>query len=199
MKKLLAIAAMLCVPALAQANLVVNGSFESYSTVTPGTWSIFGSGYGWTTGSNGVEIRNGIAGTAADGARFAELDTTANSWISQIIQTNANQALELSFAYAPRAGVASNSNGIEVFWNNLSLGTITGDGNNGTSWLDHVYDVHADANGFGVLKFAATGVSDSFGGSLDKISVTNVPEPASLALLSLGLGALAASRRRKKG
>jgi hypothetical protein len=196
MKKLLTIAALLCVPALAQANLVVNGSFENYSTVTPGTWNIFGSGNGWTTSTSGVEIRNAIAGTAADGVRFAELDTTANSWISQIIQTNANQALELSFAYAPRAGVAANSNGIEVFWNNLSLGSITGNGNIGSSWLNQVYDVQADANGFGILKFAATGISDSVGGSLDKISVTAVPEPGSLALLSLALGGLAASRRR---
>ena len=136
MKKLLAIAGLLCIPALAQANLVVNGSFENYSTVTPGTWNIFGSGNGWTTGTPGVEIRNAIAGTAADGVRFAELDTTTNSWISQIIHTNASQALELSLAYAPRAGVAANSNGIEVFWNNLSLGIITGNGNNGSSSLD---------------------------------------------------------------
>jgi hypothetical protein len=198
MKKLLAIVALLGAPALAQANLVVNGSFEDYSSVTAGNWSIFGSGNGWTTGANGVEIRNAVAGTAAQGVRFAELDTTANSWISQIIQTNANQALELSYSYAPRAGVASNSNGIQIFWNGLSLGTISGNGNNGSSWNDLVYDVQADANGFGVLKFASIGVSDSLGGSLDNIAVTAVPEPETGAMLLTGLGILAAVTRRRK-
>lgn len=198
MKKLLTITVLLGASSLAQANLVVNGSFENYSTVAPGTWSIFGSGNGWTTGPAGVEIRNAVAGTAADGVRFAELDTTANSWISQIIHTNANQALELSFAYAPRAGVAANSNGIEVFWNNLSLATITADGSIGSSWLDYVYDVQADANGLGILKFAAIGISNSFGGSLDNISATAVPEPGTTAMLLTGLGILAVAGRRRK-
>ena len=198
MKKLLTITVLLGASSLAQANLVVNGSFENYSTVAPGTWSIFGSGNGWTTGPAGVEIRNAVAGTAADGVRFAELDTTANSWISQIIHTNANQALELSFAYAPRAGVAANSNGIEVFWNNLSLATITADGSIGSSWLDYVYDVQADANGQGILKFAAIGISNSFGGSLDNISATAVPEPGTTAMLLTGLGILAVAGRRRK-
>lgn len=196
MKKMLAIAALLSASTLAQANLIVNGSFEDYSSITPGQWSIFGSGNGWTTGPQGVEIRNAIAGTAADGVRFAELDTRANSWISQTIQTNAHQTLELSFAYAPRSGVAANSNGIEVFWNNLLLASITGNG--GAAWLDHVYDVQADANGLGILKFAATGLSDSLGGSLDNISVTAVPEPETLAMLLTGLGILAAVKRRRK-
>ncbi|PKO35185.1 MAG: hypothetical protein CVU34_02435 [Betaproteobacteria bacterium HGW-Betaproteobacteria-7] len=196
MKKMLAIAALLSASTFAQANLVVNGSFEDYSSIKPGQWSIFGSGYGWTTGPRGVEIRNAAVGTAADGVRFAELDTTANSWISQIIHTNAHQTLELSFAYAPRSGVAANSNGIDVFWNSLLLASITGNG--GAAWLDHVFDVQADANGLGVLKFAATGISDSLGGSLDNISVTAVPEPETLAMLLTGLGILAAVNRRRK-
>lgn len=212
MKKLLAIAALLGAPALAQANLVVNGGFEDYTTVNAGAWSIFGSGYGWTTGANGVEIRNAVAGSAVEGVRFAELDTTGNSWISQTIHTNANQALELSFSYAPRADVSAGSNHIQIFWNNQSLGSVTGNGNKGSSWLDLFYDVQADANGVGVLTFAASGVSDSFGGSLDNISllavsepafsaalsVMAVPEPESSALLLAGLGLLAAVSRRRQ-
>lgn len=198
MKKLLAIAALLSAPAIAQANLVVNGSFEDYSTVVAGTWNTFSSGYGWTTGTNGVEIRNAVVGTAAEGVRFAELDTNVNSWISQTIQTNANQTLELSFSYAPRADVSAGSNPIQIFWNDQSLGTITGNGNKGSSWLDLIYDVQADANGFGVLKFAAIGVSDGLGGSLDNISVTAIPEPDTSAMLLAGLGILAAVTRRRQ-
>ncbi len=198
MKKLLVIAALLSAPAIAQANLVVNGSFEDYTTVTPGHWSIFNSGYGWTTGANGVEIRNAVAGTAADGVRFAELDTTGNGWISQTIQTNAFQSLELAFSYAPRAGVAAKSNGIQIFWNDQSLGSITANGGSGPSWLDLVYDVQADASGFGVLKFAAIGTSDGLGGSLDNISVTAIPEPGSAAMLLAGLGILAVTARRRR-
>ncbi|MBL8430600.1 MAG: PEP-CTERM sorting domain-containing protein [Dechloromonas sp.] len=195
MKKLLAIAALLSVPTFAQANLVVNGSFENYTSITPGSWSIFGSGYGWTTGANGIEIRNAIAGTAAHGVRYAELDAAGNSWISQTIQTYANQALELTFSFAPRAGVSAASNPIQVFWNNQLVDTMTG---TGATWVTMSYDLFADANGQGVLKFAATGISDSYGGSLDNVSVTAIPEPGSSAMLLAGLGILAASLRRRR-
>ena len=195
MKKLLVIAALLSAPAFAQANLVVNGSFEDYNSITPGNWSVFGSGKGWTTGPNGVEIRNAIAGTAAHGARFAELDAGGNSWISQTIQTYANQALELTFSYAPRAGVSAASNPIEVFWNNQLLGTMTG---TGSTWENKSYDVFADAKGLGVLQFASAGVSDSYGGSLDNVSVTAIPEPGTSSMLLAGLGILAAVARRRR-
>lgn len=197
MKKIIPIVALLALPAVAQANLVVNGSFEDYTSVNAGSWSIFGSGYGWTTGANGVEIRNAVAGSAADGVRFAELDTTGNSWISQTIHTNANQMMELSFSYAPRAGVSAASNKIHAFWNGQSLGIFTGNGNTTTNWVDLTFDVQADASGFGVLKFAAIGTSDSVGGSLDNVSLNAVPEPESAALLLAGLGLLAAVSHRQ--
>lgn len=198
MKKLMTIGALLIAPAVAQANLVTNGSFEDYSTVGAGSWSTFGSGYGWTTGAKGVEIRNAVAGVAADGVRFAELDTSGNSWISQTIHTNANQALDLTFSYAPRAGVSAASNKIEVFWNGRSIGKFTGDGNSGSIWFNADIDVQADANGIGVLRFAAIGTSDSYGGSLDNISVTAVPEPGSAAMFIAGLGVLVGVARRRQ-
>jgi hypothetical protein len=199
MKKLLVIAALLSAPVLAQAstNLVANGSFEDYSSVSAGTWSIFGSGNGWTTDSQGIEIRNAVAGTAAAGDRFAELDTNANSWISQTISTSAFQSLALSFSYAPRAGVASNSDPIQVFWNDKSLGIVSANGTSTSGWMELSFDVKANEYGLGVLKFAATGVSDSFGGSLDNVSVTAVPEPGSSAMLLAGLGILGAISRRR--
>jgi len=113
------------------------------------------------------------------------------------------QCVPTSLRWSPRAGVAANSNSIEVFWNNLSLGIITGNGNNGSSWLGHVYDVQADANGFGVLKFSATGISDSVGGSLDKISVTTVPSrhrlPSLVLVLVVSLHPTNASRSKDSG
>lgn len=198
MKKLLAIAALVSVPAFAQANLVVNGSFEDYTSIAPGRWANFGSGYGWTTGPLGVEVRNAVAGTAADGVRFVELDTTGNSWISQTIHTHANQTLELSFSYAPREGVVAGSNGIQAFWNGTSLGAFTANGNPNSGWMDLSFDVQADAGGLGTLMFRAIGKSDSYGGSLDNVVVTAVPEPDSAALMLAGLGILAAVARRRK-
>ena len=72
MKKIIPIVALLTLPAVAQASFVINGSFEDYTSVNAGSWSIFGNGHGWTTGNNGVEIRNAVAGSAADGVRFAD-------------------------------------------------------------------------------------------------------------------------------
>ena len=54
--------------------------------------------------------------------------------------------------------------------------------------------------GFDSLKFSAVGISDSYGGSLDAISLTAaIPEPATWAMMILGFFGVSfmAYRRRK--
>ena len=48
--------------------------------------------------------------------------------------------------------------------------------------------------------FRAVGTDDSLGGSLDAVSLSvfSIPEPATLALLGLGLAGLGFARRRKQ-
>jgi hypothetical protein len=107
----LATAALLSLPLLANANLLVNGSFEDPG-VNPGTWTIYGSVPGWTV-TNGMEVRNANAGTAQDGANYVEMDGNVNSTFAQSVATTAGQWYTLSFWYSNRVGVPVASNGLD--------------------------------------------------------------------------------------
>lgn len=211
MKRLIA-AALFTAPLLAAplhalaspVNLVANGGFDT-PAVAPGTWTIVNSFAGWTVGPNGLELRNNVAGSAFAGTGFAELDTTANSWISQALNTVAGQSYSLSFAYANRPdqrGAASNG----LAW---SIGSLTGTvGNNtDTSWATFTTTFVGTGSPM-TLRFAATGTSDGYGTSLDNIIVNTinagnnasaVPEPQSLALMLAGLGVMGVVVRRRRG
>jgi PEP-CTERM motif len=199
------LALSLAVPLAASANvteLIVNGGFEADHQAA-GTFGIYQNLTGFTGGALGIELRNNRAGTAFEGNNFVELDTTGNSSLSQSFATIANQAYTLSFAYSPRAGISPASNGIEVLFNNNSLGIFTGDG---VGQSNNVFSTQTlsllGIGGTSTLLFRAVGTSDSFGGSLDAISVTTtspVPEPETYAMMLAGLGLLGfIARRRKK-
>lgn len=199
-KSLLACA--LALPALASAtsNLVINGSFEDYRQA-PGSWAIHGTGHGWTTDVNGIEIRNDYEGEGSVGSSFAELDTTANSSIWQQIYVREGQDYLLSFDYSNRGKTRVGTNGLG--W---SFAGISGfapiesrNRSNGNIW--HTFDttVRAGFTGWATLLFTAEGVSDSYGSSLDHVSVSSlVPEPGTSALLLAGLGVLVVVGRRRQ-
>jgi hypothetical protein len=204
----------LAMPASATAvNLVSNGSFEQTGNANTqqaaNSWSIYSSIVGWT-GAPNIEVRNNVSGSTPFGSSYVELDTNkpgnANSAIWQMLNTVAGQSYELSFSYAQRPdhkGLASNGLcwqvGNEVcraFGQDLNLG-----------WTTLTVQFTAQDSQT-QLRFAAIGTADTYGTSLDNVSVfaltntaqaySKVPEPASLALALLGLtaGGLSARRRR---
>lgn len=177
------------------APLLTNGSFESNGQAN-GSWAIYNNLTGWS-GSPNVELRNNVAGAAQHGSNYVELDTTGNSAIFQNVSTSLGQNYLLTFWYSPREGVAASSNGISVDWSGIEVGSVTGAGGSGNVWQQFSYAV-VGTGATAQLRFSARGTSDSLGGSLDNVTLTAVPEPATLASLMLGLGLLGWSRRRKQ-
>ncbi len=199
MKKILFAAVLIAVPSLSHAatNLVTNGSFED-PLQTSNTWSI-PVVPGWTVFSGpGIEIRNNVAGAAQDGSNFVELDSNNNTVMFQTITTVAGQYYDLSFWYSPRESVSLESNPINVSWDGGTVTTVTatGIGNSGNVWTHYGFSVQATAAST-VLQFSAVGTNDSYGGSLDNVSVSAVPEPETYAMFLAGLGLMGFMARRR--
>jgi hypothetical protein len=185
-KIVLLLIVLILVPISARAGLIVNGSFET-PTQTAGTWSIYTSIPGWdTTSGDGIEVRNNVAGTAYDGVNFVELDSYSNSAMSQDVTTIPLSKYNLSYYYAPRSGVSAASNYIELYFNDVRIDNITGDDQSNSGW--NLRSFLVTGTGSDTITFKAAGTSDSYGGSIDKVSMDLAAVPdAGSTLLLLGI------------
>lgn len=184
-------------------NLVTNGSFEQVAnggTQGAGSWSVYSSIPGWT-GQPNIEVRDSIAGVAQDGSNFVELDTdyvknTNSSMFQNIAGTG---AVKLSFWYSARPNTAAGTNLLSFALGNSTGSVLNNTGNNtgSHSWQQYVGYFNLDADGLTTLSFSAGGKQDSYGGSLDNVVVTAVPEPETYALMLAGLGIVGAIARRR--
>jgi hypothetical protein len=209
-------AAALCsvIPAFAAGpNLIMDYSFES-ANVPAGQYADFTGTQltGWTATTGSIEVRNDLVGTAQDGNNFVELDSTANSSMATTFDSVAGQTYTLSFYYSGRPASASNpgfpggvvpssSQGLAFsvgsFSDSLFAPTNTTSDN---IWQQYT-STFVGTGGVMTLAFAATGTNDSFGASLDNVSVTTtaVPEPMPLAMMGVGLLGLMGLRKRFRG
>lgn len=193
-----AILAVIASSAHASTELITNGSFEA-EVLADGTWANFANLTGWTGGAHGIELRNNVVGAAYDGHNFVELDTSANSSMTQTVATTAGALYNLSFAFSPRENLGIKSNGIKVYWDNVLVGSYKAAGGpNGNVWSTESL-VLTGTGSSSVLTFKAFGTSDSLGSSLDAVSLTTaVPEPETYAMLLAGLGMMGVVARRRK-
>ena len=212
---LVALALMSWGASSARAGLIVNGSFEAPyvgpgSPYDPFDFNIYPNGGvpGWTSNNNETEIdytQQAIGYPAYDGIQSLELNGSTFDTISQTITGLVpGQEYRLSWAYGVRAGYGPQQaniifGGVTVATDSTN-GIFTGPG----GWTLNTVDVTATATSE-VLSFQAVdtsglGGSPGGGNEIDAVSLVPaaVPEPSSLALLSLGGLGLAGWRRWKK-
>jgi hypothetical protein len=199
------LAALLATPlaSFAATNLLTDGSFES-AAVASGSYVIFTSASnpgvpGWTA-KNEIEVRNDDVGTAQNGSKFVELDANSNSSMSQSFATVVGGTYDLSFYYSNRTDTLAGTNGLSFSVGNLSnvVTTLPGTNNSGNNQWQLYDGTFTATSALTTLTFHALGNSDSYGTSLDNVSVAAVPEPGTYAMMFAGLASIGFFVRRRR-
>jgi hypothetical protein len=195
----LACCAALSLALNSHANLLVNGSFESYGG--PGNSNIGQGLTDWTI-SGGVDIvfSTGVEPyywQAADGDVSLSLSYFGPSSVSQSLITTAGQTYQITFSMAAEIYGGPATRTMDVLWNNTTVGSpsfqYTGQGPTSMGWVE--FNLNVVGTGNDTLTFLATSAGP-YGPALDKVSIVAVPEPTTAGLLAIGLLAFGTCRRR---
>jgi hypothetical protein len=201
----LAGAASLLPASASAAQLIQNGGFElplvpgSCCTTTPPDPLP-----GWTVTAGDVNVVIGTFGStngnlAFEGSQYLDLVGEApNGALQQTFSTLVGRTYSVSFAYSHNLfGGAPSASG--VFAVDVLGGTLTHTGGttNNLGWITYTGTFVASGTS-ATIAFSGSQATDNAGLFLDAVSVTGaVPEPATWAMLILGMGLVGGAMRRQ--
>lgn len=168
---------LLVFPVLASAGLIVNGGFETGNLTG---WTLSGN-----TGFTGVAAADAHSGSY--GAHFGQVGSLG--YLSQLISTVPGDWYETRLWLRNEGGTPS-----EFLYNWDAAVLIDLVNPAGFGWTEYVVQAQATGSSTQVMfGFQQNPAYFHF----DDVDVNRVPEPASLALIGLGLSALALVRRKR--
>jgi choice-of-anchor C domain-containing protein len=201
---LLALATILSAGQRAEADFIVNGSFEQ-GTVNPGsTFLTLAAGStaitGWTVTPQSIDYVGGLW-MASDGTRSVDLSGNAPGGIQQTFATTAGLTYSVLFDLAGnpegppvlKTAEVSAAGKVQDFTFNTAGHSET---SMGWTTMDFVFTATSSMT---TLSFASLNAT-AFGPALDNVSVSVIPEPSSLALCGIAgaIGVAVARGRRKR-
>jgi hypothetical protein len=199
-----AIVPALLLVGLAQANIVVNGSFEDPVVTNPIGFDVYPQGStaitGWTVtapnAGQGVDVVNAVlfndTGWAFQGVQSIDLaGSPGRGGVQQLLPTITGDQYVLTFALSSNSGQPI-TGGVSAYWNGVLLETLTSPAFG--TWQQFTYNIAGGAGSNTLLSFEGN-VDGVFGTLLDDVSVVLVPSPSAAAVV--GLAGLVATRRRR--
>jgi choice-of-anchor C domain-containing protein len=180
----------------ASAELVTNGTFESYtgpgfagdfSTLNAGSTALTG----WTIGGISVDVIQNQYGVI-NGYSIDMLGTPGPGYLSQALATSVGQQYVLSFDLGANGGGGTSDYQVDV-----GLTGVAGSSYVGVNTVAHNTFAFTATSSSTVLSFYSSGSGNS-GAVLDNVSVAAVPEPETYAMLLAGLGLMGFVAQRRK-
>ncbi|WP_293701145.1 MULTISPECIES: choice-of-anchor C family PEP-CTERM protein [unclassified Sphingopyxis] len=198
-----AVAAVALVPASASAATLVNGSFENGTLTNPSFATVAGGNStsinGWVVTGNSVDYI-GSYWSAQQGSRSIDLNGNGQGGIQQTFDTVVGQLYNISFWLAGNTDGNPTTKSVRVGAGNVSsvftFDTTGFSAPNNMGWKNYNFQFTAGPGTSTTLSFASLDTG-SFGASLDNVSVSAVPEPATWAMMMLGIGLIGGAMRRR--